>query len=375
MTTLQMIEAYRNELLLACVMADTAQHTSMHNVTTGLTAEILEQAEAHGLSPLLFELVTTQRAAVGEDGMRVLRGLALRHKRHSQTRADVLTKILHALAKNGIETLVLKGAALAHTVYAKTELRPMGDIDLLIGKRDIERAREILLGIGFSATNAPSAFVFRHHHLPALVLQADGELVIVELHHDALSGDVRESITLDDLREDPVSFSMNGVTALTLGHVDSLHHLCRHGFEPGEYVRLIHVADILRYANKYADRIDWQRIRAELPFLINTIRCLGYVTALPQPLQDIVTPPPDLRIAGVGRTFKPLSKVLTPPRQTKTAFRELFMPSAWWMHVYYNIAPESSLLRCRLLDHPAQVLRWVMRRYRNFFLSKLSAQR
>ncbi len=371
----QTIDAYHNELLLACVTADTAQRKPMHNVTAGLTPQTLEQAEAHGLSPLLYELTTEQQLAIGEDGMRVLRGLALRHKRHARTRADVLAKILRALAGEGIETLVLKGAALAHTVYATPELRPMGDIDLLTRKRDLEQAREILLGIGFSATTLSSDFLFRHHHLPALVLQAEGELVIVELHHDALSGDVSESITLDNLRENPRTFSMGAVTAHTLGHVDFLHHLCRHGFGPGEYVRLIHVADVLRYANKYADRIDWQRIREELPFIVNTIRCLGYVTALPQPLQDIVSAPPEIRIPGVGQAIKPLSRVLAPPRQFKAVFRELFIPSAWWMHVYYNIAPENSLLRCRLLDHPAQVLRWIMRRYQTFVLSKLSAQR
>jgi hypothetical protein len=288
----QIIDAYHNELLLACVTGDTTQREPMHNLTTRLTSETLEQAEAHGLSPLLYELTTAQHSAIREDYMRVLRGLALRHKRHARTRADALARILHALARERIETLVLKGAALAHTVYVKPELRPMSDIDLLIHKRDLERAREILLGIGFSTTTAPSDFQFRHHHLPALFLQAEGELVIVELHHDALSGDVRESITLDNLREDPLSFPMGAMIARTLGYIDSLHHLCRHGFEPSEYVRLIHVADILRYANKYADRIDWQRIREELPFIVNTIQCLGYVTALPQPLQDIVSPPP-----------------------------------------------------------------------------------
>lgn len=371
----RMIEAYRNDLLLACVTEEAAQGTRLHDGTSRITTELLEMAEAHSLSPLLYDVVKAQSLPCGEAELRVLRSLVLRHKRHAEARSEVLRNILHALAQPGVDVLVLKGAALAHTVYARPGLRPMSDIDLLVRKRDLEQARKILLGLGFRSTTAPSDFMSQHHHIPALVFPIHGTRVAVELHHDALSGDVGESITLDNLKEEPLEFSIGEVPAHTLGHLDNLHHLCRHSFEPGETVRLIHVADILRYASKFADHIDWQRIRTELPFIANTIRCLGYVTPLPTPLVRIVSAPPDMNVPGVGKVIKPLSKILEKPRELKTVFRELFMPSPWWLHVNYNIAPENSLLMCRLFSHPMRVLRWLGRRYRALVFSKRPAQR
>src|SRR5579875_2354823 len=68
----------------------------------------------------------------------------------SQTRiATALRQALAALQGAGLTPIVLKGAALAHTVYPRPFYRTMSDIDLLLPAGQIGRAQELLEGAGF----------------------------------------------------------------------------------------------------------------------------------------------------------------------------------------------------------------------------------
>ena len=54
-----------------------------------------------------------------------------------------LDQALRALAARGIEVIVLKGAALAQTVYPSVALRPMGDLDVLVRPASVPAARTV----------------------------------------------------------------------------------------------------------------------------------------------------------------------------------------------------------------------------------------
>src|SRR6185436_19143141 len=57
--------------------------------------------------------------------------------------------VLAALEAEGIDALVFKGAALAHTHYAESWLRPRLDVDLLIAPEQRQRAYGVLGGLGY----------------------------------------------------------------------------------------------------------------------------------------------------------------------------------------------------------------------------------
>jgi hypothetical protein len=40
----------------------------------------------------------------------------------------------------------------------------------------------------------------------------------------------------------------------------------------------------------------------------------------------------------------------------------VFDPPAWWLHGFYGVPPEKSLLMCRTVRHPAMVVRWLLAR-------------
>jgi len=86
---------------------------------------------------------------------------------HLDTR---LRESLGALHNAGVRVLLLKGAALAHTVYAGVRQRPMSDIDLLVDSSCAHLARRVMLDTGWREIvgGIPAAVYEHHHHLPPL---------------------------------------------------------------------------------------------------------------------------------------------------------------------------------------------------------------
>ncbi|MEA3292700.1 MAG: nucleotidyltransferase family protein, partial [Pseudomonadota bacterium] len=289
-----------------------------------------------------------------------LRALQLRHASFHQTRTRALKEILDALDSRSIRPLLLKGAALAWTIYPAPALRPMGDIDLLTRLEQAEEAQETLRGLGYDAPLAQRRFSANAHHLPAANRPTEGFNISVEIHRDALSRDIPQSLTMNSLSEPPRAFTLDDRAALALGHIDMLRHLCHHALEPfpGGRVRLIGIVDLLRYARLFRDETDWERIEQACPFVLNVLRCMHYIVPLPRELHDIVAPPTAPSPDGAGETMGPLSVILAAGRPKREILQELFQPPAWWLHAAYNSPPESSLRGARLVRHPLRVARW-----------------
>lgn len=58
--------------------------------------------------------------------------------------------VLEALIAAHVRVIVLKGAALAWSIYETPALRPIGDVDILVAPQDLPRSREILRGLEWS---------------------------------------------------------------------------------------------------------------------------------------------------------------------------------------------------------------------------------
>ena len=61
----------------------------------------------------------------------------------------VLAEAQQALADDGIECMLLKGAYFAHRLYGGLERRPQYDVDLLVRRRELVRAGRRLAALGF----------------------------------------------------------------------------------------------------------------------------------------------------------------------------------------------------------------------------------
>ena len=117
--------------------------------------------------------------------------------RATRRRAEELIVALNAA---GIEPLLLKGAALAATVYETWEARPMRDIDLLVREDQLEAARTAALAHAWvpHPTLPDDSTYATHHHLTPLVA-ADGAAAYVEIHRSLLPVGHPFSIDYDEV--------------------------------------------------------------------------------------------------------------------------------------------------------------------------------
>lgn len=343
----------------ACVDRDAAALESLRAACRQQTDwdEAIHQAELHGLAPWLDQRVDEAGAEVPAAARRKLKLLSHRHALSNRIRARALAEILEAFEARGIEVLVLKGAALAHILYDHPGLRPMCDMDLLVDPAGLEPAADALKDMGYRDSES-QALLAGHHHLPTQSRVVDGLRVSIEIHHDAIAPDNIGSIRVDRLSGPPRPFRFDGTTARALGHVDMLRHLCRHALQPRETVKIGSVLDILLYAARYGDEIDWPRLRRDFPEVVTCLRLFGHLLRWPTMLATYLETPQPPAPAGVGVGMLPLSEL----RRRPDRLARLLNPSDWWLRAFYNVPPGRSLAVTKAVRHPARLAYWLWRR-------------
>ena len=334
-----------------------------------LWGALADEAEHHGVAPLIEPMITAlsrkRPDAVPDDVRRAFVALASRHRRAAVARDKCVDQLLAAFGLVGIPVILLKGAALAHRIYPSPELRPMVDIDVLIDPADTERAVAIARGLGYSfARRHESRFAGRMHHLPHATTDRSGFRITLEIHVDAMSPNQLGSLTFATLTAKPQPFQRGcGPSGIALGHTDMLRHLARHAFEPARRIRLKHLYDLWRYQAVFRDEIDWPELARRFPDVIVILRLVSYVFASPNAATRPFNPASKPVPAGVGLGMVPLSEIACADIGLSAKLAVLFNPPAWWLHGFYGVPPERSLLICRTVRHPMTLARWMTRRF------------
>jgi hypothetical protein len=135
-------------------------HATQHELVRHFSAEVedwqslLQWAELEGLTPLLNRHLIESDSVYPVWVKRSLHLSCTHHRHQAEMRTKVLHEILALLRSNDIETLLLKGSALAYTLYPEPGLRPMRDIDLLFRLEDAQRAHDLMKACGFAQADA-----------------------------------------------------------------------------------------------------------------------------------------------------------------------------------------------------------------------------
>ena len=324
---------------------------------------LVKNAESHALSNLLYSHLSECEIEIPSNIKFPLKALTARHQRLNRERSTALDEILTKFNDIEIEPILLKGMALINCLYTNHSQRPMGDIDILVAGDKALAAQQALREIGYNAGDRKQGYLYDHHHLPVATCKKNGLTIQVEIHHNALSGDVGSDMTFDQVANHIIPMNVNGNTCYTLGHIDMIKHLCHHTFEPCDRIKLGAVADIYSYTRKFFHEIDWQWIKQNQPFSINTLRCLHYLTPLPEILAAEIIAPTAPAPKNVGEGFPTLSSTMNSNRSFKDKLRRLFFCSDWWRHIYYVTPPENSLIWVKITRHPLTILRWFARRF------------
>ncbi len=324
--------------------------------------QLIHLAEKHGLSPLVYQHLGKMKIPLDQQIKQQFIALKLRHQKANLARTSALKEILSLFSSHHLEAILLKGAALMHTLYEDISLRPMSDLDILVQPDKARLAQECLRQLGYAIHKNQNPYLSNHHHLPMASKKVENVSIHVEIHTDALSRDVGDSIQFDNLTSDPIALQIDDQIAYRLGHIDSLRHLCHHTLEPVEEIKLIAVADIYGYVSRYIDEIDTELVNKKYPFITNTLTLFHYLSPLPQTITGWIKPPKSAQPDAVGKGLLPLSERHLSDKQGISKIRSLMDAPDWWLHCFYTVSPDRSLFVSRYVKHPLQVLIWILRR-------------
>jgi hypothetical protein len=317
--------------------------------------EIPAQAEHHGLAPLLYRHLRAAEIDLPRPVARKLQALTVRHRHANQVRTAALGEILAALDGAGIAPLVLKGGALAHMIYPRPGLRPMRDLDVLVRRDEAERAQQVLAQMAGAASDTQQELDGGHHLVAGL--QRDGLHVSVEIHY-SLYGVQREEIE----QTTPFQLGAGGPTAHTLGPEEMMWHLCRHAVghtSVFDSIRLIWVADVVGFAERFVEQIDWARIERDFPVARNVLAIFGTVAPLSAALRRKARLP-SLDRAGFDLDFHGWPRSSLAAQREEKGFARIvwdtFRPPEGWLRLHHGLSPAAPLFWYRWVRHPLHIL-------------------
>src|SRR5215510_3625505 len=188
-----------------------------------------------------------------------------KHYQENTARNLVLTaelvRVVELLANSGIEAVPYKGPALALFAYGDLALRRYVDLDIMVRKSDVLRARDLLIADGYSQTrelnlDQQQRLLQTQHNLQ---FSRSRHQLIVELHWEVASHLFASSVQADELWQNLVSIQLNGTRVQTLAAEDLLFSLCVHGSRH-LWERLSWICDIAMIVERY--QLDWPRLLA-----------------------------------------------------------------------------------------------------------------
>lgn len=172
-----------------------------------------------------------------------------------------LGQILRVLEKDRVEVIVLKGAALADVCYSNIALRPMTDIDILIHKKDLPKAKGVLQEIGYRLEE-PDYGVVLEKFASDLKFVKEGEIGL-EVHwvltqYERFKGIIE--FDMEGIWQTAESCRIDGVQCKILSFEHLILYLCTHLSLVHFFTRLIWFCDIAEVIRYYRGRIDWEYI-------------------------------------------------------------------------------------------------------------------
>ena len=141
--------------VLCLILSGKGETVSWHEFSLQDWERMVTTARIERMAPLLCHIF---RRTGWPDGMpENLRAVLLRDFYNSAAQGDLyfreLERVLSEFHRAEIAAVLLKGAALATTLYPDVAVRPMGDVDLLVRQADLSRAIDVVEKLGYAPEN------------------------------------------------------------------------------------------------------------------------------------------------------------------------------------------------------------------------------
>lgn len=243
----------QSALLRACLFEGDEAQEAFAEWSDSIDLDRIDAASVR-LLPLLADRLGS--FGVADDSTGIYRGIQRQAWTHNQLLFRAARPLVQALHEAGIDSLLLKGAALSLAAYPKVSMRPMSDLDLLVPRAQAREAMATLLEAGWLPAFEPprdrADFAVQHGLTFA---SPAGKDLQIDLHWRLFpwKSDVRAE---DALWAHAVPLAALGENAKAMGAADMLLHVCAHGLRFNGLDPIRWVADaimILRHCE-----IDWE---------------------------------------------------------------------------------------------------------------------
>jgi len=209
------------ELLLSCARTKPAPHIRVENIDWNY---LFLLARRHAVVPLVYRQLKDRLPER-------FKQYYLENAARNIVLTNELCRIIKLFADAGIEAIPYKGPILALFAYDDLALRRFVDLDVIVKKQDVARARDLLLADNYtlskSLTESQQELLLRTQH--NLQFTKDNRQLIVELHWEVAPHLFASTVQGDALWENLVEFDLNGTMVKTFSGDDLLFSLCVHG--------------------------------------------------------------------------------------------------------------------------------------------------
>ncbi len=218
---------------------------------------VYQLARRHSVLPLIYAQLNAVAANIPPDKLARFKAAYSDNAARNLFLTAELCRILESFEVAGIEAVPYKGPALAVYAYGKLGLRRFVDLDILVRKADVLRARELLADRGFTGgtpwTDAQRSILLRTQH--NLSLSREEDRIVVELHWEVASSLFASSFQAEQLWGRLQTMRLNNIEVQSLSTEDLLLSLCVHGSKHF-WERLAWICDVAELVKTRKD-IDW----------------------------------------------------------------------------------------------------------------------
>ncbi len=221
------------ELVLCCARTGASPARVREIAASEVDWEYLFQlARRHSIVPLVY--VQLQQHASDLVPPQFLSKLK-KHYFENSARNTLLTaelcRLIKLFSEEGIETIPYKGPVLALFAYGNLALRRFVDLDVIVKKSDVLKARDILLNEGHTPSKSLSLeqqeILLRTQH--NMQFSRDNHRLIIELHWEVAPHLFASTVNGERLWQDLITVDLNGTQVKTFSAGDLLFSLCVHG--------------------------------------------------------------------------------------------------------------------------------------------------
>lgn len=226
---------------------------------------VAQAVEAEALAPLLYRILRG-RAIVPAALEARWQSAHQENFLRNTLRFHELGGALRRLAVVDVPVILLKGAALAETVYGgNIAARPMADLDLLVHRADAPAALTALESLGYEAVDAEARGGAAIEFENEVMLRKPGRLeTLLEVHWSLLdSPHYQALLPMPWFWDTALPVQVDGLDALSLGPEAQILHLCAHLALHHGGRGLLWQHDIAEVLHFYEDRLDWDLLLAK----------------------------------------------------------------------------------------------------------------